>query len=227
MRIGFRSSRAQSNNNVYFGALLFCVLLSLFSVPAKAVVINFDDLVYVPSWPEDFFGDHELTDEYEDQGLLISGGFLSVWHEGTGPSVSEPNFLYAGHDLRLKFIGELPTFVSMYVSANSEQAVYLRAFDSSSELIASHTTDGWQGFDTDPPYVPNQLVSFNAQGGISKIFISDFYFRRTGAMIDDLTFTYSAQVPEPGSVFLFGLGMLAIFGRVCTAHSKGTDRVSA
>lgn len=224
MRIGFRSSRAQSNNNVYFGALLFCLLLSLFSVPAKAVVINFDDLVYVPTWPDDFFGDHELTDEYEDQGLLISGGFLSVWSEGTGPSVSEPNFLYAGHDLRLKFIGELPTFVSMYVSANSEQAVYLKAFGSSG-LIASHTTDGWRGFDTDPPYVPNQLVRFDAHEGISEIFISDFFFRRTGAMIDDLTFTYSAQVPEPSSVFLFGLGLLAIFGRAYAGRSKATARI--
>ena len=226
MRIGFRSSRAQSNNNVYFGALLFCLLLSLFSVPAKAVVINFDDLVYVPTWPDDFFGDHELTNEYESQGLLINGGFLAVWHEGTGPSASEPNFLSAGHDLRLKFIGELPTFVSMYVSASSGQAVYLSAFDSAG-LIASHTTDGWRGFETDPLYVPNQLVNFNALGGISEIHVSDFYGQRTGAMIDDLTFTHSAQVPEPGSVFLFSLGLLAIFGRAYAGRSKATARIAA
>lgn len=226
MRIGFRSSRAQSNNNVYFGAVLFCVLLSLFSVPAKAVVINFDDLVYVPTWPEDFFGDHELTDEYEDQGLLISGGFLSVWHEGTGPSVSGPNYLTAGHDLTLEFIGELPTFVSMYVSSSWGQAVFLSAY-SSSGLIASHTTDGWKGFDTDPLYVPNQLVSFSANEGISEISVGDFYGQRTGAMIDDLTFTYSAQVPEPSSVFLFGLGLLAIFGRAYAGRSKDAARIVA
>lgn len=225
MRITSNSSRA-SKSHYYFGVMIFCMLLSLFSISAKAVVIDFDDLVYVPTWPEDFFGDHALTDEYQDQGLLIRGGFLAEWHEGTGPSASEPNYLSAGHDLRLTFIGELPTFVSMYVSANSEQAVYLKAFDSSSELIASHTTDGWQGFDTDPLYVPNQLVSFNAHGGISEIFISDFYFRRTGAMIDDITFTYSAQVPEPGSAFLFGLGLAAIFGRAYAGRSKNIDRIA-
>lgn len=225
MRITSNSSRA-SKSHYYFGVMIFCMLLSLFPISAKAVVIDFDDLVYVPTWPEDFFGDHALTDEYQDQGLLIRGGFLAEWHEGTGPSASEPNYLSAGHDLRFTFIGELPTFVSMHVSASFGQAVFLSAY-SSSGLIASHTTDGWKGFDTDPLYVPNQLVSFSANEGISEISVGDFYGQRTGAMIDDLTFTYSAQVPEPSSVFLFGLGLLAIFGRAYAGRSKDAARIVA
>lgn len=208
----------------YFGSTIFCLLLFLCSISAKAVVIDFDDLEYVYG-PEDFFGDHPVKNEYQEQGLLIDGGFLGLWENLDDPIVSAPNYLLAGNQLKFKFIGELPTFVSMYVSATFEQAVFLEAFDTLG-LFAVHQTDGWAGSENDPLYVPNQLVSFASPTGISEISMRAFYNTRVGAIIDDLTFTYATQVPEPGSVFLFSLGILAIFTRAYAVRSKDTDRIS-
>src|SRR5690554_1749010 len=98
MRITSNSSRASKN---YFGTMIFCLLLSLFSISAKAVVIDFDDLEYVYG-PEDFFGDHPVKNEYQEQGLLIDGGYLGLWENLDDPIVSAPNYLLAGNQLKFK-----------------------------------------------------------------------------------------------------------------------------
>lgn len=188
-------------------ALAICLGLG----SAQAVVINFDNLTYVPSDPDfDCFCDHPLTDEYLSQGLLIEDGFLSTYgYRDPVNVVSAPNFLLGGNQLRLRFVGALPTFVSMYVSAGLQDAVFLNAYGDHG-LIDSKQTSGYAGPFNDTPYVPKQHVSFASELGISLITLESFYGSRVSADVDDLTFLYGSPVPEPSSLALLSAGLLLI-----------------
>jgi hypothetical protein len=190
-----------------FTAGFFSVVLA---AGAQAVVVNFDDLVLVPSDPEfPCFCDHPLTNEYESQGMIIDGGFLSEYFDPEGEdTVSGPNYLLGSDYLTIKFIGALPTFVSMFVSASHQEAIFFDVFGSDG-LVDEQQTDGYAGPDNDTPYRPNQLMTFTSDLGIAAIHIVGFYNLRASAMIDDITYEYAA-VPEPSGFALLCLGLLGV-----------------
>jgi hypothetical protein len=174
---------------------------------ANAVVIDFDDIQYVPAdemFPH--FSDNPLTDQYLDKGLLIDGGFLVG---ESLPDGSNDNQLLGSNFLLLRFVGNLPTYVSMYVSAAHEQAVFLNAFGEGGWL-AQKQTSGYAGPYNETPYIDNQLVSFYAPEGISFITLEAFYGLRTGAVVDNLFYDYSTSVPEPSLFILLISGLLMI-----------------
>ena len=184
----------------------------LVSLPTYAVVINFDDLTLVPSDPEfPCFCDYPLTNEYESQGLIIDGGFLAEYWEGHENVVSGSNYLLGSIYLQLNFVGTLPTFVSLIVSAAHEEAIFFDVFGAAG-LIDEQQTSGYAGPYNDTPYTPNQLMTFTSAEGISSIVIEGFYNLRTSAMIDDLTYEYTS-VPAPSPLILLGLGLLGLAWR--------------
>lgn len=175
--------------------------------PANAVLIDFDDIQYVPA-DENFphFSDNPLTDQYLDKGLLIDGGFLVGQ---SFPDGSNENTLLGSNFLLLRFVGNLPTYVSMYVSAAHEQAVFLNAFGEGGWL-AHQQTSGYAGPFNETPYTDNQFVSFYVPEGISFITLEAFYGLRTGAVVDNLFYDYSISVPEPSLLILLISGVLMI-----------------
>jgi hypothetical protein len=166
---------------------------------AQATTINFDDLTYVPDPDFPCFCDNPLTDQYQSKGLLIDGGFLV-------PVDPSGNGLLGSNFLQLNFIGSFPTFVSMYVSAPNEDVIYLDARGASGSVVHKQTT-GWGGPFDDTPYVPNQLISFNLLDGCTSITLQGFYDLRVEALVDNLTFTYASDVPEPSSLLLLSIGL--------------------
>lgn len=196
----------------YFAAI---VLLSSFALKAHAALINFDDLTYVPEYPEwPFFADTPVTDQYASQGLLVSDGYLLPYYldPGSDPDrISGPNYLLAGNIMTLSFMGDLPTYVGMYVGSFSHETIFADAYGPTG-LLASVYTAGDGGPYFSAPYVPRQYLSFESSAGISRIDMSGFYGSRVSAFVDDITFTY-ASVPEPSSLILFGLGALVLVYR--------------
>jgi hypothetical protein len=194
--------------------LLTALCIALTASCAQATFINFDDILYVPADPESpNFYDVELTNQYADKGLWVDGGFI-MSYDGIDPGtvVSQPSFLLASNLLILSFTGDLPTFVGMYVSSSFEESIYLNAYNSTG-LVASKNTLGYQpdeNEDNDDGYTPKQYVTFNVDAGISSITIENAYNIRVSALIDDLTFTRNASVPEPSSVILLMLGLLGL-----------------
>lgn len=192
---------------------------SVASPAAHAVFIDFDD---IPRLPYPGIGDpfafdyHPLTNEYLSQGLMIDDGYLNEYWSGYEHPVSGPNFLLGGAILQLHFVGTLPTFVSMYVSAGIQDQLTL-AFSGPSGFLGYVFTAG-ESYPDNPdqrPYEPNQFVTFQAPLGISYINIWGYFDRPADAMIDDLTYRYGATaVPEPPSAALLGLGLLGIAWRV-------------
>jgi hypothetical protein len=182
--------------------------LSLLSSVSHAVLINFDDLVREPGDSEfPCFCDHPLTNEYEAQGLIIDGGFLAEYDENSAVQ-SGPNYLLGSNFLTLRFVGTLPTFVSMYVSAASMEKIFLNAWGTDG-LIGQQQTEGDSSPDEGTPYVPNQFISFTSATGIASITLEGFYNLRVSSMVDDLTYEY-ASVPEPTPLMLLALGLLGL-----------------
>ena len=187
--------------------------LSTIAINAQAVFIDFDDLTYIPEYPEwPFFADTPVTDQYLSQGLLVAEGFLYPYASETDPNfISGPNYLLGGTSLGLNFVGEnLPTYVGMYVESAGE-AIFLEAYGTSGLLFSTYTAgDGGPFFSA--PYTPKQYISFESVEGIKSIQMSGFYGSRTSAHIDDLTFTY-ADVPEPSTFMLLLLGIAVLIYR--------------
>jgi hypothetical protein len=182
---------------------MICVIsATLLSFNVRATVITFDDLVYNPE--DTSFYSNPLSDQYLSKGLLIGNGYL-VQYSSVDPVVSSPNYLLGGDYLTLTFVGDLPTMVSMYISAWRQEVIYVNATDATGKVTAKKTT-GWAGELDNTPYVPGQLISFNESNGISKINLYGYYGMRTSAEVDNLTYSYSS-VPEPASIGLFVIGL--------------------
>ncbi|WP_263772585.1 PEP-CTERM sorting domain-containing protein [Propionivibrio soli] len=184
------------------------------SPAAHAIFINFDDIPYYPypgGGDPDFFAYHPLSNEYQSKGLLIGdGGYLQKYHEGDPNALSSPNYLLVSVFVPLIFVGPLPTYVSLYVSAALQDAVSL-SFYGTSGLLGTVSTGGatYPGDPNEHPYQPNEFVSFTAPSGISQINISAYYNTRADAMIDNLTYLYApTAVPEPSSAALLAMGLV-------------------
>lgn len=190
---------------VKYIATVVCISLAMVT-HAFAVVIDFEDLnpVYDPEFP--CWCDNPLTDQYASQGMLINGGAWVI--DSDAGKVMRTGAGGAG----LQFIGELPTFVSMNVTSLQGDSIALEAWDTFG-VISHKQTLGWRGTEEDYiPAVPNELISFSAEQGISAITILGFFNLRVEADVDNIRFTY-ASVPEPSSVALIGLGLFGILLR--------------
>lgn len=171
---------------------------------ALAVFIDFDDLnpIYDEIYP--CWCDNPLTDQYLSKGLLING----AWVNGA----NSQNSMLTSNWAALEFVGELPTFFSMNINSVHDDAVLLSIYGANG-LISQEHTKGWTGPDNEYiPVVPNEFFSFSSQQGISHIVIEGYYGLRTGADIDNLTYTYSS-VPEPSSLALIFTGLFGLLGR--------------
>lgn len=203
-----------------------CFFSALFpAASVHAVVINFDDLDYIPSDPVfDHFGDHPVTNEYLDQGLLIVDGYLAQWSD-TNPDwvVSGPNYLLGGNSPSLIFVGDaLPVFVSMYVTSVGQDAGYLHA-SGPHGWTEQQSTPGWGGPNETDPFEPRQLITFYSATGIQHIAMWSFQGSRVSLAIDDLTYEY-AQVPAPATWLLFGLGICVMCLRHHAAHRRRSNK---
>jgi hypothetical protein len=190
--------------------------LSISANNVHAVFIDFDDLTYVPEYPEwPHFADTPIADQYASQGLSVIDGFLAPYNffnpdAELGPNdISGPNYLLGGISLTLHFLGEkLPTYVGMYVGSPQE-AIFLEAYGTSGLLASAHTIGpGMPTWET--PSTPRQYISFELAEGITSIQMWGSRGSRVSAHVDDLTFTY-ADVPEPSPLILMCLGVFAIF----------------
>jgi hypothetical protein len=199
-----------------FKAFAAIVFLFTFSLSAHAVLINFDDLTYVPVDPEDpSFDDFPLDNQYLSQGLSISNAFLLPYDMDSGSDpdrISGPNYLLAGaagDDMTLSFVGRLPTHVGMYVGAFSHEMIFTDAYGPAGLIASLHTAGDGGPFNDQSPYIPKQYLTFESAGGISRIDLSGWYGSRVSGFVDDITYTY-ADVPEPSPLVLLGLGVLAL-----------------
>jgi hypothetical protein len=180
--------------------------LIMLSASSHATFINFDDIERIPT--EGCFCDHPITNEYISKGLVIDNGYLvDQKTPGTAEGVSPPNMLLGGNEMSLLFVGNLPTYVELYVSTYLEQAAFFEVYGPSGLLFKKRTA-GEAGPDESTPYFDNQFVSFESLDGISRISMSAHYNMRVGAIIDNLTFTY--HVPESSTIALFGIGLLGL-----------------
>lgn len=186
----------------FFSTMIFVVA---FAAKAQAVLIDFDDLTYVPDNPmSPSFGDTPLNNQYKSQGLLIGNAFLLPYGEGRD-SISQKNFLLAGASgdvMTLSFVGKLPTYVGMYLGGDPLGVLYTSVYGPPG-LVASHEKEdgGWE------------YVSFKSPKGISKIeMFASQQTRVSGAMIDDITYTY-AEVPEPSALALWAFAIVVLFRR--------------
>jgi hypothetical protein len=168
---------------------------------AQAITIDFDDLN-----PADFYEDgyKPLTNEYESLGVLFEG----YVQPASGSTKSAPNFLLGSTlGFSIYFTDTLPTYVSMYVGSTFGLRVGVRV-NGVNGYIEDRVTDGevlGMNWESSTPYRPDQFVSFYVPEGISYLNVDS----KMGPYIDDLTFI--VDVPEPGILFLFFLGMLMIY----------------
>ena len=209
----------------FFKHFAAIVLLSILAVQAHAVLINFDDLTYVPVDPSDpFFADVPLDNQYLSQGLSIANAFLLPYDldSSSDPDrISGPNYLLAGASgdyMTLSFVGNLPTYVGMYVGSFSQEMIFTNAYGPSGLVASLHTAGDGGPFNDQSPYVPKQYLSFESATGVSKIEMWGWYGGRVSGFVDDITFTYTS-VPEPSSLILFGLGALVLVYRRFTARA--------
>ncbi len=194
--------RAHTLQKVVFAIAAFIILMCRY---ASAEVINFDDLERVD---DPFWAAQEVTNEYESKGLIIDGGYLGkYWREQGEEIVSGPNYLQGGPYLYFSFVGKLPKFVSLVVTSNNQDVVYLGANCGDGSVLHAETP-GWAGPEKNTPFKAKNVITFVSQHGISSIGFGAFYFLRTSAMIDDVTYHY--ELPEPAPLLLFGLGLFAL-----------------
>jgi hypothetical protein len=193
--------RIRIHTPIFLGLLL---LIFSFCRSASAGVINFDD---IKRNSDPFWAAHPITDHYQSEGLIIDGGYLNEYWVEDETVLSGPNYLQGGPYLSFSFVGKKPKFVSLVVTSSNKDVVTLGASCGDGSILVAETP-GWAGPHNNTPFKANNLITFVSDHGISHIAVSAFYFLRTSAMIDDITFYY--ELPEPAPMVLLALGLMAL-----------------
>ena len=102
----------------------------------------------------------------------------------------------------------MPTFVNLSVSSALQDRIYVSAYGPGYAYTVA--TSGFAGPHNSTPYVPNELVSFEAPGGISYLTLTSFFNFRVGPIADNLYFGPVPAVPEPSSWAFAGIGLLLL-----------------
>jgi len=105
-----------------------------------------------------------LTNQYESKGLLIDNAYLNGGSDDGG--LTYANIGLSGPTPPLYFVGRLPTFFSMNVTTVGGDAIFLTAYGPSGGA-GDYQTGGYAGPHDDSPVIPNELVSFRSDTGIS------------------------------------------------------------
>jgi hypothetical protein len=196
---------------------LFCLMIFTLSSPARATVIDFDDIPYVPIDPESpQFYDVTVADQYLSEGLRIRGAYLGR-HYPLEASLDNPQFLWGSNFMRMTFVGDqLPVYVAMLVSSVFDYANIINFYGPDGHLFEM-ITPGSMGNEPNEPYRENHPIEFTSLTGISEITFRGYFNMRWGTMVDNLQFESSvpASVPEPRLLLLFcvGLGLLVLSRR--------------
>lgn len=196
-----------------YAALFFLMVFALIN-PARAAIITFDDIPYIPvdpEWPQ--FSDVVVTDQYLSQGLLIQGAYLGRRYP-VEDNLANPQFLSGWNFMRMTFVGDrLPNYVTMTVSSVFDYANIINFYGPDGHLFKM-ITSGSTGIEPNKPYRADQPISFTSTTGISEITFEGYYGSRWGTLVDNLKFKPSSRttVPEPGLLLLFclGIGVLAL-----------------
>ena len=199
------------------------LLALLVTAPAKAVLINFDD-IDLGSLPPDFdptYDDYPtvvIDNQYRDQGVDVFGEPLlqSVEWAGDEGTTSAPNSL-VGREYGFEFItDQAPSFVSFYITTVLEDAPFVYIYDTDDHLLERRAMDGWQGTpETSTPWRPEQLVEIHYPD-IGAVRLTGLFNRPFSVVVDDLRFEYSDPVTEPaglGVLLISGLTLLAVRSR--------------
>lgn len=197
------------------------ITLAITPTPARAVFIDFDDIVAPPFNP---FGCETpttpcgliLSNEYQSQGLTFG---IDAWLAGEFQTDGTyKNKVVGLNTLYLFFTDALPNFISLNINSPlGHEASYLEVWGKNGFLF-TYITSGWRGIDEGTPYIPDEFISFYAPEQITQINIFSFYNHRAGPNIDNLTFEYRT-VPEPSLLMLFALGVAGIIrARIVTLY---------
>lgn len=193
--------------------ITICVAVLLFGMSyTKAGLINFDDMIAPPA----AYKTVALTEYYAPLGVhfqtpgSINGGIIVNWISGFGIMPhSGDNFLAFNReamtanggiptDLETITFDNLMKSVSIYCNGSRYDAQFkISAYDINMNLIDSRILDS-------PSYNWTQL-SINSEYGIKRVVLEETgypYF-----VYDDLSFQ---PIPEPTTVLLLGLSMLAL-----------------
>lgn len=196
---------------------LISLMIFTLSSPARATVIDFDDIPYVPIDPESpQFHDVKVADQYLSEGLRIQGAYLGR-HYPLEANLDNPQFLWGSNFMRMTFVGDqLPVYVAMLVSSVFDYANIINFYGPDGHLFEM-ITSGSMGMELNEPYRENQPIEFTSLTGISEITFRGYFNMRWGTMVDNLQFETSvpASVPEPRLLFLFivGLGLVVLLRR--------------
>jgi hypothetical protein len=183
--------------------VLFAILIGLtgFNQIAQADVIDFEGL-------EDFTA---ITDQYSSSGIYFSGATVLT----AGVNLNEFEFPpSSGSNVVFDEIGPISIIFATPVSSIGAYFTYLMpvamdAYDSSNGLIGSVSSSFFSNLalSGDPGSSPNEFLQITYAGGISSVTITGDPDFGGSFTMDDVTFS---QVPEPGTLSLFMVGILTV-----------------
>lgn len=208
-------------------------LLFFLTTPVSATLITFDDLPsrYQPNPPYTSDADSEsvpmpLTNQYEHLGVLFGEGDLdaiarsreSNWGAAVFDyeyaAVSSPNVIgsfYQPGSMSFRFVDdELPDYVSFYVTSRPGP-MDVSIYDNNGLL--HHETLGYKNVDGELVYLdyePRHFLEFSGND-IKEVHLATIYGHGTTAVyLDNLFFTNTSEVPEPGTLGLFLAGLMGV-----------------
>lgn len=184
-------------------ATVFCLLAAL---PASAGVIDFDGMAA----PALFADTTPLSDQYAGLGITFSGAtglggeLLDQAAEMGFMARSGTDFLAfnteagLGQDERIAFAGTQSS-VSVYLASLPRGIFTLTAFDGGGNLLGATSLASSREW---------QAMTLSYEGIRSAVVAST----ASSWALDDVSFTASGEVPEPGGIVLLGVALLGLVG---------------
>ncbi len=208
----------RDKNYLLIVKLLFVLSGLMWPILSQATLIDFDDLdYYYPEPDEEYDPDANpqnwVRDQYQHLGVIFEGAFLATQEYSNIDFPSPPRAItdFQGPGINIHFTDEvLPNFISFTLSAFLGDRIFIKAYDKDDVLVDEVFTDGWAGTEeTSTQYWDNQFVSLTA-GNIKTVTVDALYLRRGDILLDELFFTRSQIVPNPGTIALIGAGLFVL-----------------